>query len=123
MKTIRDVLRSSRFMREVSLLLLFFAALNALVSLLLFASRSSDAEVLASAIGSVFIATGYVVLAVMLRRGFVIALWIAGVLFALDTLLMLIEPSGNALGAAVVSRGILISVLIRYIRRERRAEP
>jgi hypothetical protein len=47
------------------------------------------------------------------------ALWIAGVLFALDTLFQLLQPSGKGLGAAVVSRGILIYVLIRYIRRER----
>ena len=106
-------------MREVSLLLFFFAALSALVGVLLFGAANSQPEVMASAIGSIVQAAVYAVLGVMIRHGSVKALWIAGVLFALDTLFQLLQPSGKGLGAAVVSRGILIYVLIRYIRRER----
>ena len=58
-------------------------------------------------------------LGVLIRGGSLKALCVAGVLFALDTLLQLAQPSGRGLGAALVSRGILIYVLIRYIRRER----
>jgi hypothetical protein len=109
-------------MREVSLLLFFFAALNGLVSLLLLTSRVYDVEVLVSAAGGIVTAIIYVGLAIMLRRGSIIALWITGVLFVLDSLLMLAEPSGKGLGAMIVSRIILTFVLVRYVLRERRAE-
>ena len=109
-------------MREVSLLLFFFAGLSLLVGVLLIGAAKS-AEVLASAVGSIVQAIVYAVLAIMIRRGSVIALWLAGALFILDTVLLLLEPSGRGLGLAIVSRGILIYVLIRYVKRERmRAE-
>jgi len=119
MKPIKDILRSARFMREVSLLLFFFAGLSALSGVLLLGRASSDADVLASAIGEIVQALIYAILGIMIRRGSIKALWIAGVLFVLDTLFILLQPSGKGLGVAVVSRGILIYVLIRYIRRER----
>lgn len=122
MKPVKDILRSPRFMREVSLLLFFFAALSGLFGVLLFVSANAEAEVLASAIGSFVQAIIYAVLGLMIRGGSVKALWVAGVLFAVDTLLQFAQPSGKGLGAAVVSRGILIYVLIQYIRRERVSE-
>jgi hypothetical protein len=107
-------------MREVSLLLFFFAGLSLLIGALLFSAANSP-EVMASAVGSTVQAIAYLVLAIMIRRGSVKALWIAGVLFVLDTAFLLFQPSGRGLGMAVVSRGILICVLNRYVRRERRS--
>lgn len=118
MKPVKDILRSPRFMREVSLLLFFFAGLSFLVGALLFGAANST-EVMASAVGSIVQAIVYSVLAIMIRRGSVIALWIAGALFVLDTVFLILQPSGKGLGLAIVSRGILIYVLIRYVRRER----
>jgi hypothetical protein len=63
----------------------------------------------------------YVALGLMIRRGSRTALWITGVLFILDTLLIFSLPSGKGFGAGIVGRGILIFVIIRYIQR-RRAE-
>ena len=119
MKPIKDILRSARFMREVSLLLFFFAGLSGLIGVLLLFASSSEAGVLAIAIGGVIQAIVYLVLGILIRGGSITALWIAGVLFVVDTLLQLTQPSGRGLGAAIVSRGILIYVLIRYIQRER----
>lgn len=122
MKKIRDILRSPRFLREVSSLLFFFAGLSLLGSVLLFAGAKSNPEVLAYAAAGLIQAIVNAVLGVLIRRGSITALWIAGSLFLLDTLIQLTQPSGTGMGVAVVSRLILIVVLIRYIRRERVAE-
>lgn len=79
MKSVKDILHSRRFMREVSLLLFFFAGLSLLIGALLFSAANSP-EVMASAVGSTVQAIAYLVLAIMIRRGSVKALWIAGVL-------------------------------------------
>jgi hypothetical protein len=118
-KAVKDILRSPSFMREVSILLFGFAALSGLFSLLLLTSSSSDSDVLASAIGGMMQAMLYVVLAIMIRRGSVKALWAAGILFTFDTLLWFFQSSGKGLGAMIVGRGILIYVLVRYILRQR----
>jgi hypothetical protein len=61
----------------------------------------------------------YVVLGIMIRRGSAKALWVTGVLFTLDTSLIFVLPYGNGLGAMILWRGILIFMLVRYIRRQR----
>jgi len=119
MKSTKDILRSPGFKREVSILLFGFAAIGGLVSILLLALGNSDPEVLASGVGILIQSIIYVVLGVFIRRGSFTALWITGVLFTLDTLLVFLFPSGKGLGAMIVSRGILIYVLIRYVRRQR----
>jgi hypothetical protein len=106
-------------MREVSLLLFFFAALSFLVGVLLIEGWNSEPEIVGVAVGSMLQALLYVVLGVLIRKGSVKALWIAGVLFLLDTAFQFLQPSGMGLGTAIVNRAILIYVLIRYIRRER----
>ncbi len=108
-------------MREVSLLLFVFAGLSGLVGVLLLGAASAEPEVLGSAVGCLVQAVVYAVLGITIRLGSFKALLVAGVLFALDTLLQLAQPSGKGLGAAVVSRGLLIWVLIRHIRREQRS--
>ena len=119
MKSIKDILRSPGFKREVSILLFGFAAIGGLIAMLLLLFGNSDPEVLASGVGILIQSIIYVVLGVLIRRGSMTALWITGVLFALDTLLVFVLPSGKGLGAMIVSRGILIYVLIRYVRRQR----
>src|ERR1700754_1659121 len=119
MKPIKDILRSARFMHEVSLLLFFFAGLSALSGVLLLGRASSDADVLASAIGEIVQALIYAILGIMIRRGSIKALWIAGVLFVLDTLFILLHPSGTnerlrnfcCLGCAVTARWSIVGLI------------
>jgi hypothetical protein len=122
LKPINEVLRSPRFQREVSLLLLFFAALALIFSVLLFASGSSEETVLLAAFAGVAQASIYFILAMFIRFGSVKALVLAGLLFAADTLLTLFGPSWEDARGMIIGRGLLILVLIRYIRKERRAD-
>lgn len=119
MKSIKDILRSPSFMREVSILLFGFAAIGSLFSVLLLTLGNSDSEATASGVGILVQSMIYVVLGIMIRRGSVKAIWITGLLFTLDTLLLFVLPSGKGVGAMIVGRGILIYVLIRYVRRQR----
>ena len=119
MKSVRDILRSPSFMREVSILLYGFAALGGLFAVLLLTLANSDPDALASGAGLLIQSIVYVVLGTMIRKGSVKALWVTGILFTLDTLLVFGLPSGKGLGAMIVGRGLLIWVLIRYIRRQR----
>lgn len=119
MKRVKDILRSPRFMREVSLLLVFFAGLSGLVGLLLFLSAPGNPEVLAVAVGGLVETIIYTVLAVLIRRGSIKALWISGIWFSLDFLLLLTQPLSSGLAVALFSRVALIGFLVRYIRRER----
>jgi hypothetical protein len=122
LKPIREVLSSPRFQREVSLLLFFFAAVSAIYSLFLFAAGPSEEPALALAVSSLVQTIVYVVLAVLIRRGSVKALIITGLLFAADTLFTLFGPSWEDARGMLIARGLLIFVLIRYVRRERRRE-
>jgi hypothetical protein len=121
-KPLKDILCSPRFMREVSVLLFVFAGFSGLVGILLLPRASSDPEVLVEVIASFVGSFVNFILGLMIRRGSVKTLWIAGILFALDTLVQLAQPSGKGLGAAVISRGILIYVIIRFVRRERMSD-
>jgi hypothetical protein len=108
------------FLREVSQLLFFFSALSAVFGIL-FMTATWEPEVLGAALGAFFQAIVYLVLGIFIRYGSVKALSVAGILFALDTVLQFTQPSGKGLGAAIVSRGILIYVLVRYVNRERKS--
>jgi len=99
--------------------LFFFAGLSLLVGILLMRAANAEPDVFADAVGSLGQSLVYAVLGVLIRRGSVIALCITGVIFVLDTTFLLLQPTGKGFAAAFVSRGILIYVLIRYIRRER----
>ncbi len=118
-KPISEVLRSPRFHREVSSLLFFFAFLTAIFAVFLFAAGSSDEDTLASAVGYVMATIIYSVLAVFIRRGSTIALVITGILLVLNLLATLFGPSWEGAVGMLVGNGLLIFVLIRYIRRER----
>jgi hypothetical protein len=119
MKNLRDVLTSRGFKREVSVFLFVFGVFNLVISLVLFSSGSNEIEVTVEAMASLVAGLLYVVLGISVRRGSNIALAIVGVLFAIDTILILFEPGGKGLGVKIVSRSILIFVLVRYIRRAR----
>lgn len=119
MKSVTDVLRSPSFMREVSILLFGFAALGGLFAILLLTLGNSDPDALDSGVGMLIQSIVYVVLGIMIRRGSMKALWVTGILFTLDTLLVFGLTSGKGFGAMIVGRGLLIYVLIRYIRRQR----
>ena len=119
MKSIKAILRSPNFMREVSILLLGFAAIGGLFSMFLLTLSNSAPEALAAGVGMLAQSIVYLVLGVMIRRGSAIALWVTGVLFILDTSLIFVLPYGNHLGAMILWRGILIFMVVRYIRRQR----
>ena len=115
MKSIKDVIHSPQFLREISWLLFVFAVFNCILGILYVWSAPFEVEALALGIGGFLIAIVYAVLAFFIRRGSLKALWAAMVLFGVDTILLFVEPSA----AGVLSRILLMVVLVRYIRRER----
>lgn len=120
-KPIREVLRSPRFQKEISILLTAFAIFQAAVAVLLFVGGRSDPENLVTAIAGLMIAIVYAVLAILIRFGSVSALVFTGILFVADTLLALLGPIGQGPLAGLFWRGLLIVLLIRFIQKERRA--
>ena|SRR5688500_9659698 len=122
MKPVKDILRSPRFMNEVSHLLFVLAVLSGLLALLLFTSAQGDLEVLAFAIASLLQGILQAAFAFMIRRGSITALWAFGVFFVLDSLLILTQPIGSGIGGALLARVLLIGILVRYVRRERLSE-
>ena len=63
----------------------------------------------------------YVVLAILIRRGSVKVLVFTGFLFAANLVLTLFGPSWEDAKGMLLAYGLLTVVLIRFIRRERRA--
>jgi EamA domain-containing membrane protein RarD len=120
MKPIKEILRSPAFMREVSILFIGLAALSVVFSLLLFTGSNGDPEALSLAGGFLLQAIIYVVLGIMIRRGSVKALWVAGILFILDTLLSFLYATGSGFVTMILGRGLLIYLLIRYVLNQRR---
>jgi hypothetical protein len=62
LKTIKNILYSPRFLREVSSLLFFFAALSALIGVVALISSQPDVELLAMGIGGLLQGIVYAVL-------------------------------------------------------------
>jgi len=120
LKPISEVLRSHRFQKEVSLRLFFFAGLSAIYCVFLFA-RSDSEDVLAMAVGLLVQTIVYAVLSILIRRGSVAALIVTGLLFAANIVFTLFGPSWEDAKGMIVVYGLLAVVLIRFIRRERRA--
>ena len=120
MTPIKDILLSPAFMREVSILFMGLGALSLVFSLLLFAGSSADPNALSLAVGFLLQAIIYVVLGIMIRRGSVKALWAAGILFTLDTLLSFLYATGSAFVTMILGRGLLIYLMIRYVLKQRR---
>lgn len=118
-RSIREVLRSRRFQREVSLLLFVFAGANALFSLVLLAASSSDENALPAAIIYALQAAIYAVLGIFIRRGSVKVLMFTALLFTADTVLTLLGPSWEDAKAMLIGRGLLIFAFYRFVRRER----
>jgi hypothetical protein len=121
MKSVKDILRSSDFMRQVSTLLLGFGALSGIFAFVLLIAGNKDAESLSLTIGLLFQTIIYVALGLLTRRGSTKALWAAGILFTMDTLLAFVMSWEPGLGGMIIGRGLLIYILIRYVRRQRRA--
>lgn len=120
MTPIKDILLSPAFRREVSILFIGLGALSLVFSLLLLAGSSADPNALSLAVGFLLQAIIYVVLGIMIRRGSVKALWAAGILFTLDTLLSFLYATGSAFVTMILGRGLLIYLMIRYILKQRR---
>ncbi|HZI87197.1 MAG TPA: hypothetical protein VFD48_10205 [Pyrinomonadaceae bacterium] len=118
MTPIKDILLSPAFMREVSILFVGLGALSFMFSLLLFAGSSADPNALSLAVGFLLQAIIYVVLGIMVRRGSVKALWAAGILFTLDTLLSMFYATGSAFVTMILGRGLLIFLMIRYVLKQ-----
>ena len=120
MKSLKEILRSRRFMREISILLIGLAALSGLFSILLFATSNADPEALSLAAGLLIQAIIYVGLGIMIRRGSVKALWAAGILFTLDTLLSFVYATGSGFVTMILGRGLLIYLMVSYVVKQRR---
>lgn len=121
LKPWNEVVRSRRFKKEISLLLFFFSAVEAIFSAFALAGGVSRPEVLFTAISGLMIAIVYAVLAILIRHGSISALVFTGILFAADTLFALFGPSWEAARGMLLARGLLIVVLYQFIKRERRA--
>lgn len=122
LRPIGEVLRSPRFLKEVSVLLFVFAGVQVIISVLLFARDTSDPIVLFTASEGFIVAIINVVLGVLIRNGSFGALVFTGILFALDILVLLFGPSWQGVKGALISRGLLIFVLINFIQRQRRVK-
>lgn len=121
LKPIREVLRSPRFQKEIAILLTAFAVFQAIVAVLLFVGGRSESDNLFIVITALMQAIVYAVLAILIRFGSVSALVFTGILFTADTLLVLFGPSWEAARGVLIARILLIVVLVRFIKRERRA--
>lgn len=119
MKPVKDILRSPQFMREISQLLFVFAALNGLIALLLFMSARGNLEVLVLATASLLQGIVYVVFGFLIRRGSIIALWIFGIFYALESLFILTQPLGSGVAIALFARVALIVMMVRFVLRQR----
>jgi chromate transport protein ChrA len=122
LKPISEVLRSPRFQREVSVLLFIFAGISAIYALVLFAKNNSE-EAFVVAVALVIQAIVCAVLAILIRRGSVKTLVFTGFLFAANTLFALFGSSWEDAKGILIPYGLLIFVLVRFIRKERRAGP
>lgn len=107
-------------MREASILFIGLGALSGLFSILLFAGSNADSDALSLAAGLLLQAIVYVALGIMIRRGSLKALWVAGILFILDTLFSVVISTGSGLVGMILGRGLLIYLLIRYVLKQRR---
>ena len=121
LKPIREVLRSPRFQKEISILLIAFAVSQAVVAILLFIGGGSDPENVVIVIVALMTAVVFVVLAILIRSGSMSALLFTGILFTADTLLTLFSPLWQGSLGVLFWRGFLIVLLIRFIQRARRA--
>src|SRR6185503_9392600 len=122
LKPISEVLRSPRFQREVSVLLFVFAGISAIYSLFLFATNNSE-EAIVMAVALVIQAIVFALLAILIRRGSVKTLVFTGFLFAANILFALFGSSWEDAKGILIPYGLLIFVLVRFIRRERRGGP
>jgi hypothetical protein len=119
MKPIKEILYSPGFMREVYVLLFGFAAITGLFFVVLLGSGKVDVDTLSILVTLLVQTIIYIVLGILIRNGSVKALWAAGILFTLDTLLMFVFPDETNLGMALLARALLIFLLVRYVRRQR----
>ena len=120
MKSFKEILHSPGFMREVSILFIGLAALSVVFSILLFVGSNVDPEALSLAVAFLLQAIIYVVLGIMIRRGSVKALWAAGILFTLDTLLSFVYATGTVFVTMILGRSLLIYLMVRYVLKQRR---
>lgn len=121
LKPMREVLRSQRFQKEISLLLIIFAVVQFVACGFLLMDGTSQPGVLETVMAGFAGSVISLVLAIFIRNGSVTALIIAGVLFALDLLAALFGPSWETARGVLLLRGLLILVLIQFIQRERKA--
>ena len=119
MKPINEILSSPGFMREVYVLLFGFAAITGLFFVVLLGSGKTDIDTLSILVALLVQTIIYVVLGTLIRKGSLKALWAAGILFTLDTLLMFVFPDETNLAIVIFARAFLIFLLVRYVRRQR----
>src|SRR5687767_9549568 len=94
MLSIRQGFTSPAFMKDLSGLLLLLTGITAFVGIGSLLAATNEDEMV-GAIGIVLGAIVYVIIAIKVRRGSVIALYIAGTLFLLDTIVSLGSRAGR----------------------------
>ena len=73
------------------------------------------------AVGGLVQAVIYVILGIFVRRGSIMALCLTALIFTVDTLFLFTQGRGAAV--AIVTRGILVFLVVRYVLRERDKVP
>lgn len=119
MKSVREVLYSPGFKREVSILLFVNAIVTCLCSVVILAASPCDPALVVIGIVGFILAIVWLVLAIVIRRGSTKALTVVGVFFGLDTLLIFTLPLEQTTATILLWRVFLISLLVRYVRRQR----
>jgi hypothetical protein len=116
----RDVIYSRGFLREVSNLVLFFAAVSLAVGAIWMATSRGDINALADGFGAVVNGIVNAGLGLWLRRGSRVALWVVAVLWALDLVVAAGVGPGKALVYGLLARAFIVYLCWKSIQRRRR---
>ena len=108
-------LRSRPFMKDFAGFLLLLTGLTALLGIDSLARAVSEDQFV-HAVGILFGVVISAIIAVMIWRGYFIALCVAGTLLALDTLLVLFSDRP---GPSIVARGVVLFFIYRSLSRHR----
>ncbi len=116
--SLKEILHSKDFLREISYLCFFFAGVNFVLGVIAFAAAGQKTLLNENFIGGIFIALIFIVLGWFMRRGSRVAFWLFVGLILLDSGLLVLMPETLTLGA-IVGRVILIFFIVRNLIRRR----
>lgn len=116
--SLKEILHSKEFLREISNLCFFFAGFNFLIGLIAVVAAGQKTLLNENFIGGIFVALIFVALGWFMRRGSRVAFWLFVGLIALDSILLVLMPETLTMGA-IIGRVILIFFIVRNVLRRR----